>query len=52
MARMKKHWTYAPSHDLGGFVPVGDLALDLPVTHVLTRRDDSLQPRHNFTQLD
>ena len=37
--------------DLGGFVPIGDLALDLPGVPVPARRDRRRQARH-FTQLD
>ena len=35
----------------GGFVSVGDLAIDLPDVPVLARRDRRRQARH-FTQLD
>ena len=36
----------------GGFVAVGDLALDLPGVQVPARRDRAPQARHHFTQLD
>ena len=38
--------------DRGGFVPVGDLAIDLPGIQVPARRDPTPQARHHFTQLD
>ena len=36
----------------GGFVHVGDLALDLPGVSVPARRERAPQARHHFTQLD
>ena len=36
----------------GGFVPVGDLAIDLPIGLVPARRERAPQTLHYFTQLD
>ena len=36
----------------GGFVPVGDLAIDLPGIEVPARHSRRGQARHHFTQLD
>ena len=36
----------------GGFVPVGDLARDLPSVQVPVRRERAPQARHHFTRLD
>ena len=35
-----------------GFVPIGDLVIDLPGVPVPTRRAAAPQARHHFTQLD
>ena len=40
------------AHKRGGFVPIGDLALDLPGVPVPAPRAAAPQARHHFTQLD
>ena len=40
------------AHKREGFVPIGDLALDLPGVPVPARRDRRRQARHHFTMLD